>query len=63
MQSAAAALNRLCDPAFEVSAHYLISAQGHITQLVDEEMRAWHAGVGSWCRQHDINSRSIGIEL
>jgi N-acetylmuramoyl-L-alanine amidase len=53
----------LCTPAREVSAHYLISAQGEVMALVDEEMRAWHAGAGSWRGRGDVNSRSIGIEL
>lgn len=63
MQSAKAALDRLCDPAAEVSAHYLISAQGEIIRMVDEDQRAWHAGVGEWRGERDVNSRSIGIEL
>lgn len=63
MESAEAALERLCDPAFEVSSHYLIGADGQLWQLVSEEMRAWHAGAGEWAGQGDINSRSIGIEL
>jgi len=63
MHSAAAALARLCDPAAEVSAHYLISGQGKITQLVQEDQRAWHAGAGSWAGAGDVNSRSVGIEL
>jgi N-acetylmuramoyl-L-alanine amidase len=63
MGSAQAALARLCDEAAEVSAHYLISARGEITQMVAEDMRAWHAGAGEWRGKDDINSRSIGIEL
>lgn len=63
MQSAKAAIERLCDPQAEVSAHYLIAKTGQITRMVPEEMRAWHAGVGTWCGADDINSRSIGIEL
>ncbi|TCL08612.1 N-acetylmuramoyl-L-alanine amidase [Shimia isoporae] len=63
MDSAKAALARLCDPAPEVSAHYLICEKGHIYRLVDESMRAWHAGAGSWQGKSDVNSRSIGIEL
>ncbi|KIN64311.1 N-acetylmuramyl-L-alanine amidase, negative regulator of AmpC, AmpD [Sulfitobacter noctilucicola] len=63
MESADAALNRLCDPAAEVSAHYLISNRGRVTQMVDENQRAWHAGAGSWRGVDDINSRSVGIEL
>ncbi|KPA21752.1 N-acetylmuramoyl-L-alanine amidase AmiD precursor [Shimia sp. SK013] len=63
MDTAEAALDRLCDPAPEVSAHYLICDKGRIFQLVAEDMRAWHAGAGSWQGKRDINSRSIGIEL
>jgi N-acetylmuramoyl-L-alanine amidase len=63
MQNAAAALERLCDPQAEVSAHYLIGADGTCWQLVDENMRAWHAGAGAWRGKDDVNSRSIGIEL
>jgi N-acetylmuramoyl-L-alanine amidase len=57
------ALTRLCLPAAEVSCHYLISETGRIFRLVHEEMRAWHAGAGSWRGRDDVNSRSIGIEL
>jgi N-acetylmuramoyl-L-alanine amidase len=63
MDSAEAALDRLCDELAEVSAHYLIDEQGDITQLVAEENRAWHAGRASWRGQSDVNGRSIGIEL
>ena len=63
MNNAQSALARLCDPAAEVSAHYLIGADGTLWHLVEEEARAWHAGAGSWAGQADINSRSIGIEL
>lgn len=63
MDSADAALDRLCDPETEVSAHYLICEAGRIYQLVEEDLRAWHAGAGSWAGAGDVNSRSIGIEL
>lgn len=63
MESAAAALDRLCDPDVEVSAHYLIAGDGTIWQMVEEPMRAWHAGAGEWCGVDDVNSSSIGIEL
>lgn len=63
MQNAEAALERLCDPAAEVSAHYLIGRDGGLWQLVAEEERAWHAGAGEWAGRGDVNSRSIGIEL
>ncbi len=63
MQSAEAALKKLCDPAAEVSAHYVIDEDGTTYQLVDENKRAWHAGVSEWNGETDINSASIGIEL
>lgn len=63
MKSVEAAINRLCDPVAEVSAHYVIANAGEVTQLVAEGMRAWHAGAGCWHGKDDINSRSIGIEL
>ncbi len=63
MATADEAIARLCDPECEVSAHYLISAHGDITQLVAEEKRAWHAGAGAWGACTDVNSRSVGIEL
>jgi N-acetylmuramoyl-L-alanine amidase len=63
MDSAAAACAWLCDAGSKVSCHYLVDADGGITQMVGEEMRAWHAGVSVWEGDADINSRSIGIEL
>ncbi|MBI2584397.1 MAG: N-acetylmuramoyl-L-alanine amidase [Rhodospirillales bacterium] len=63
MESAAAALERLCDPTAKVSAHYFIDEDGQVTALVDEGKRAWHAGVASWRGEADVNGRSIGIEL
>jgi N-acetylmuramoyl-L-alanine amidase len=63
MRTAEAALERLTDPASEVSAHYLIGEDGQVWRLVAEAERAWHAGVGSWGGAEDVNSRSIGIEL
>ncbi len=56
-------LNILQNPKKEVSAHYLIDEDGTIYQLVDEDMRAWHAGISYWDGICDINSISIGIEL
>jgi len=51
------------DPAHQVSAHYLVDEAGGVTRLVDESMRAWHAGVSSWEKEEDVNSCSIGIEI
>ncbi len=63
MPSCAEALERLCDPVAEVSAHYLIDGDGTVLSLVEEDARAWHAGAGEWRGAGDVNSRSIGIEL
>lgn len=63
MTSAKAALDRMCDPGFEVSAHYMIDEDGTIYQLVNEDYRAWHAGLSSWRGKTNINCRSIGIEI
>ncbi|MFC4347987.1 N-acetylmuramoyl-L-alanine amidase [Kordiimonas lipolytica] len=63
MRTGAEALDRLCDPAAQVSAHYLIEEDGRIFRLVDEEKRAWHAGVSYWQGRENLNHNSIGIEL
>jgi N-acetylmuramoyl-L-alanine amidase len=63
MEDAGAAFARLCDAAAQVSAHYLIDEDGRVHRLVDESNRAWHAGLGFWRGERDINGRSIGIEL
>lgn len=63
MATCAAARARLCDPAAEVSAHWLVDADGSAEALVPEVMRAWHAGAGEWGGAGDVNSRSVGIEL
>ena len=63
MKTGAEALARLCDAAARVSAHYLVEENGDIYRMVDEANCAWHAGVGSWKGESDINARSIGIEI
>lgn len=63
METGAAAEARLCDPASEVSSHYLVHEDGRVVQMVRESDRAWHAGKSSWRGVTDINSRSVGIEI
>lgn len=63
MPTAEGALQRLCEPAAQVSAHYFVFEDGRVVQMVPEERRAWHAGLGSWQGERDINSRSIGVEI
>ena len=63
MESAEAACRWLCNPDSAVSCHYLVCEEGGIFQMVDEDLRAWHAGQSFWGGETDINSRSIGIEI
>ena len=64
MKTAQDALQRMCDNSPpRVSAHYFISRAGEIYRLVQNQKRAWHAGVASWQGAKNINARSIGIEL
>ena len=63
MQSADAAIERLRDPAFRVSSHYVVNEDGQVYRLVLEEMRAWHAGVSYWRGRRVLNDGSIGIEI
>ncbi|ABS64019.1 N-acetylmuramoyl-L-alanine amidase family 2 [Parvibaculum lavamentivorans DS-1] len=63
MESGEAAASRLCDAAAKVSAHYLVDEDGAVTRMVPEHLRAWHAGVGNWAGETDINGCSIGIEI
>src|SRR5438874_9398008 len=63
MQSAEAALDRLCDPAAQVSAHYLVEEDGALWRLVPEARRAFHAGVSCWQGESDLNFVSIGVEI
>lgn len=63
MISAEAALAWLTNPTSNVSAHYLIYEDGTIYRMVEEEHRAWHAGMSFWQGQSNLNDSSIGIEL
>ena len=63
METGDAAEAWLCNPASEVSSHYLVHEDGRVVQMVREGDRAWHAGQGSWRGRSDVNSFSIGIEI
>ncbi|MDD3669326.1 MAG: N-acetylmuramoyl-L-alanine amidase [Alphaproteobacteria bacterium] len=53
-----------CLDGYRVSAHFLIARDGSVVRCVDEDKRAWHAGVSSWRGvSEDLNSHSIGIEF
>lgn len=47
----------------KVSSHYVIGRDGRVVQMLNDYLRAWHAGKGSWGQITDMNSVSIGIEL
>jgi N-acetylmuramoyl-L-alanine amidase len=47
----------------QVSAHYVICKDGTIHHMLNDYLRAWHAGVAKWGNVSDVNSSSIGIEL
>ncbi len=63
MQTAAAAVARLRDPVARVSSHYVVDEDGTVYALVDEAMRAWHAGISFWRGVRRLNDGSIGIEI
>jgi N-acetylmuramoyl-L-alanine amidase len=64
MKDGPSALRQLCSPVPpRVSSHYFVFEDGRTLQLVPEDRRAWHAGVGCWQGERDMNSASIGIEI
>jgi N-acetylmuramoyl-L-alanine amidase len=56
-------LRTFTQPSTQVSAHYVICKDGTIHHMLNDYLRAWHAGVSAWGNNRDINSCSIGIEL
>lgn len=53
-----------CLDSLKLSAHYVLTVEGELLKLVDEQHRAWHAGAGFWRgTDADLNSHSIGIEI
>ncbi len=46
-----------------VSAHYVIGRDGIVHQMLNDYMRAWHAGNSKWGAITDMNSCSLGIEI
>ncbi|MBS1549517.1 MAG: N-acetylmuramoyl-L-alanine amidase [Bacteroidetes bacterium] len=61
--SCAQTLRTFAKPESQVSAHYLICKDGTVYHLLNDYLRAWHAGAARWGTNRDINSSSIGIEL
>ncbi|MBL0131107.1 MAG: N-acetylmuramoyl-L-alanine amidase [Chitinophagaceae bacterium] len=50
-------------PRTQVSAHYVICRDGTVHHMLNDLLRAHHAGVSKWGNTTDLNSSSIGIEL
>jgi len=63
MKNFQSAVDRLKDPKYEVSSHYLISRSGKVLELVKPHDIAWHSGVSAWRGIKNINKNSVGIEL
>ncbi|MDZ4794603.1 MAG: N-acetylmuramoyl-L-alanine amidase [Bacteroidota bacterium] len=50
-------------PRTQVSSHYVICKDGTVHHMLNDLLRAHHAGVSKWGNTTDLNSSSIGIEL
>jgi N-acetylmuramoyl-L-alanine amidase len=50
-------------PRTQVSAHYVICKDGTVYHMLNDFLRAWHAGNSRWGNVTDVNSSSIGIEI
>lgn len=61
--SAQESISWLANKDSKASAHIVIAKDGSITQMVDFNRKAWHAGVSQWKGVKGLNSHSIGIEL
>lgn len=51
------------DPKSRVSAHFVVEIDGSVTQMVDCDRTAWHAGKSSWGGRSSCNNFAIGIEI
>jgi N-acetylmuramoyl-L-alanine amidase len=47
----------------QVSSHYVVCRTGGVFHMLNDLLRAHHAGISSWGGTTDINSNSIGIEV
>ncbi len=63
MKNLELAYHKLTNNNSNVSAHYLISRNGIIFNLLCPKYKAWHAGKSKWNNHSNINNYSIGIEL
>ena len=63
MQSERESMLRLSNPKFKVSSHFVISRNGKIYRMIQDNQIAWHAGKSCWGKYKNLNKNSIGIEL
>ena len=63
MQSARVSINRLKNPKSKVSCHYLITRNGIVHKMVNDNRVAWHAGKSKWRNINNLNDYSLGIEI
>ncbi len=61
--SLAQTIRTFITPVSQVSAHYVIGRDGRVIHMVNDYLRANHAGAGKWGNVVDMNSCSIGIEI
>lgn len=47
----------------DVSANYVVAKNGKVYHMVNDYLRAYHAGLGKWGKVVDMNSCSVGIEI
>lgn len=56
-------LKTFTEESSQVSAHYLVCKDGTLHHLLNDYLRAWHAGIAKWGNETDLNSSSIGVEI
>jgi N-acetylmuramoyl-L-alanine amidase len=61
--TASSAINTFLSPAGKASAHFVVEVDGRVTQMVNCNDTAWHAGFGVYRGGGQVNKRSIGIEI
>ena len=62
-KSVQSAVEVLCDPQREVSAHLVIGRDNSVVQLLPFDRMAWHAGRSCYGGRVGFNQYSIGIEI
>lgn len=62
-QSGAATVKMFSASSATTSAHFVVSEDGSITQMVDLNRKAYHAGTSSYNGRSSYNGFSIGIEI